>query len=228
MVLQHFIDFQTGFFCCFIFARENVFFYLQKVTKWLAHLPIGGSPRVGPKPGRTGSGSGGIFPPARNLRDSAHCSSCWPKLPLWKQLICLPLLDGDFIFVFFCLWTRRRPEPFPAARCPIWRGHATEGWWCVNLVVPKHTQSHCQKRDYLEGFSPTKSGAECFFDPGNLSLWTRQVMTDDKRQVQPINAEWRSVRGTLTGSGWVDHVQFGFNHQLSTELRGTLYKEANI
>lgn len=72
-----------------------------------------------------------------------------------------------------------------------------------------------------------KSGAEYFFDPCNLSLWTRQVMTDDMRQVQPINAEWRSVRGTLTGSGWVDHVQFGLNLQLSTGLRGTLFKEEN-
>lgn len=53
-------------------------------------------------------------------------------------------------------------------------------------------------------------------------------MTDDKRQVQPINAERRGVRGTLTGSGRVDHVQFGLDLQLSTVLRGALFKEENI
>lgn len=46
-----------------------------------------------------------------------------------------------------------------------------------------------------KGFLQQKWGGMLFFDPRNLSLWTRQVMTDDKRQVQPINAEWRSVRG---------------------------------
>lgn len=129
---------------------------------------------------------------------------------------------------FFCLWMRWCPEPFPVTQCPIRSGHATEGWWCVNLAVPKHTQSCCQNGIILKGFLQQKRGGGCFFDPRNLSLWTRQVMTNDKRQVQPINAEWRSVQGTLTGSGWVDHVQFGLNLQLSTGLRGTLFKEENI
>lgn len=46
-----------------------------------------------------------------------------------------------------------------------------------------------------QGVFCTKAAPTHFLDPGNLFLRTRQVMTDDKRQVQPINREWRSVRG---------------------------------
>lgn len=46
-----------------------------------------------------------------------------------------------------------------------------------------------------QGVFCTKAAPTHFLDLGNLFLRTRRVMTDDKRQVQPINREWRSVRG---------------------------------
>lgn len=50
----------------------------------------------------------------------------------------------------------RRLELFPVSKCPIWGRHATVGQRCVNLAVPKHTQSRCQELDYLKGFSAQK------------------------------------------------------------------------
>lgn len=111
---------------------------------------------------------------------------------------------------------------------PIRSRHATEGCRGANLAVPKTYTILLPKTRLSWRVFYNKSGAECFFDPCNLSLWTRQVMTDDKRQVQPINAEWRSVQGTLTGSGRVDHVQFRFNLKLSTRPRGTLFNRENV
>lgn len=58
-------------------------------TKWLGNLPLGGVPRFGPKPRRTMSWSGGVYPPHRNLHGSASCSSSWPKLPLTGSFLSL-------------------------------------------------------------------------------------------------------------------------------------------
>lgn len=100
------------------------------------------------------------------------------KTPLRQQLLCLPPLDGVF-FVSGCVAC---PEPFPVTRCPIRSGCATEGWWCANLAVPKHTQSRCQKRDYLKGSSTTKAGQNAFLIPATfpcdgVRLWP---MTRDR------------------------------------------------
>lgn len=46
-----------------------------------------------------------------------------------------------------------------------------------------------------QGVFCTKAAPAHFLDLCNLFPRTRWVMTDDKRQVQPINRGWRSVRG---------------------------------
>lgn len=145
------------------------------------------------------------------------------KTPLKQQLLCLPPLTGSF-----CLWMRRLSGAVSSHQVPH-----TERMCYGGLVMcePGGSKTYTiplPKTGLSQRVFDNKSGAECFFDPCDLSLWRRQVMTDDKRQVQPINAEWRGVRGTLTGSGRVDHVQFGLDLQLSTVLRGTLFKEENI
>lgn len=139
---------------------------------------------------------------------SSNFSACSP----WRDL--------------FCLWMRRLSGAVSSHQVPH-----TERMCYGGLVMcePGGSKTYTiplPKTGLSQRVFYNKSGAECFFDPCDLSLWRRQVMTDDKRQVQPINAEWRGVRGTLTGSGRVDHVQFGLDLQLSTVLRG--FKEENI
>lgn len=145
------------------------------------------------------------------------------KTPLKQQLLCLPPLTGSFLSMDGSLVRSRFQHHVPHTERMCYGGLVMcepGGSKTYTIRLPKTGLS--QRVFY------NKSGAECFFDPCDLSLWRRQVMTDDKRQVQPINAEWRGVRGTLTGSGRVDHVQFGLDLQLSTVLRGTLFKEENI
>lgn len=169
------------------------------------------------------SWSGGVYAPHRNLHSSASCSSSWPKLPLSSNFSAPPPRRGPF-----CLWMRRLSGAVSSHQVPH-----TERMCYGGLVMcePGGSKTYTiplPKTGLSRRAFYNKSGAECFFDPCDLSLWRRQVMTDDKRQVQPINAERRGVRGTLTGSGRVDHVQFGLDLQLSTVLRGALFKEENI
>lgn len=175
-----------------------------RITKWLGDTPLGGIPRFGPKPRRTMSWSGGVYAPHGNLHDSASCS------------LCLSLM-GSFLSLDVSLVSS--PQVPHAERMCYGGLVMCEPGGSKTYTIPLPKTGLSGRAFY------NKSGAECFFDPCDLSLWTRQVMTDDKRQVQPINEEWRSIQGTLTGSGRVDHVQFGLDLQLSAVLRRTLFKE---
>lgn len=112
------------------------------------------------------------------------------QTPLQGQLIRLHLLDGVFLLLLDAsgsgaVSSHSAPHTKPTCytglpMCEL------GGSKTYTILLPK---TRLSRRVFYN-----KSRAECCFDPRNLSLWTRQVMTDDKRQVQPINAEWRRVR----------------------------------
>lgn len=165
-----------------LYLRERTFFLFTKVTKWLAHLPIGGSPRVGPKPGRTGSGSGGIFPPARNLRDSAHCSSCWPKLPFGSNSSAFLFWTGTLFLFFFVsgrVGVRSRFQPLgaPCGADMLQRAGDVWTWRFQNIHNPTAKNGIISK-----GFLQQKVGRNAFlilatFPCERVRLWP---MTRDR------------------------------------------------
>ena len=90
----------------------------------------------------------------RKTQENVHTAKCWR----WSQSKWCSAVFYSFSKSLnpLILDMHRCLELFPASKCPIWGRHATVGQRCVNLAVPKHTQSGCQELDYLKQFSAQK------------------------------------------------------------------------
>lgn len=114
----------------------------------------------------------------RNLpstEESAHCSLCWPIPPFRSNLSAFLFLMGSY-FVSGCIGVR---GCFQSLGAPYGADMLQRAG---DVQTPKHTQSRCQKRDYLEGFSITKAGRNAFlilatFPCERVRLWP---MTRDR------------------------------------------------
>lgn len=101
-----------------------------------------------------------FFFPSRTVWEKNTQQTCtFPNVDVDHSPSCVLLLFYSFSKKSLnplVLDMHRCLELFPASECPIWGRHATVGQRCVNLAVPKHTQSRCQELDYLKQFSAQK------------------------------------------------------------------------
>lgn len=171
------------------------------------HRPLRDSAQ-GPRPTHYTTFIDCVFWPALGWRRKTHllgfsCDFSFPHkhLSCFRVNVFPDFHPGALFFYFYTHLHKVQPSRlrraslsrnFPVSERPIRGRHAAAGQRCVNLTLPKHTQCRCQELDYLKQVS-AQSSAERFVDLCNLSPGTRRVMTDDERQVQPINAQPNAI-----------------------------------